>query len=168
MKPYEIDGTGEAILEILSDKGRLTSEEIADQLDLAVDAVNKRIETLEKDRIILGYEAVVNWQRIRQHDVRALIEVKVTPERNVGFDSVAEAIYRFPEVTSVLLLSGGYDLMVQVEGKNLREVALFVAEKLSPIQGVQSTVSHFILKKYKEKGIVLTETPDSKRLPVAP
>lgn len=168
MKPYEIDGTGEAILEILSDKGRLTSEEIADQLDLAVDEVNKRIETLEKDRIILGYEAVVNWQRIRQHDVRALIEVKVTPERNVGFDSVAEAIYRFPEVTSVLLLSGGYDLMVQVEGKNLREVALFVAEKLSPIQGVQSTVSHFILKKYKEKGIILTETPDSKRLPVAP
>ncbi len=168
MKPYEIDGTGEAILEILSDKGRLTSEEIADQLDLAVDEVNKRIETLEKDRIILGYEAVVNWQRIRQHDVRALIEVKVTPERNVGFDSVAEVIYRFPEVTSVLLLSGGYDLMVQVEGKNLREVALFVAEKLSPIQGVQSTVSHFILKKYKEKGIILTETPDSKRLPVAP
>jgi DNA-binding Lrp family transcriptional regulator len=110
----------------------------------------------------------VNWQRIRQHDVRALIEVKVTPERNVGFDSVAEAIYRFPEVTSVLLLSGGFDLLVQVEGKNLREVALFVAEKLSPIQGVQSTVSHFILKKYKEKGIILTETPDSKRLPVAP
>jgi DNA-binding Lrp family transcriptional regulator len=168
MKPYEIDDTGEAILEVLSDNGRLTSEEIADQLNLPVEEVNRRIETLEKDRIILGYEAVVNWQRIRQHDVRALIEVKVTPERNVGFDSVAEAIYRFPEVTSVLLLSGGFDLLVQVEGKNLREVALFVAEKLSPIQGVQSTVSHFILKKYKEKGIILTETPDSKRLPVAP
>jgi len=86
----------------------------------------------------------------------------------VGFDAVAEAIYRFPEVSSASLLSGGYDLLVQVEGANLREVALFVSEKLATIKGVQSTVSHFLLKKYKEDGIILVEQPDAKRLPITP
>jgi DNA-binding Lrp family transcriptional regulator len=94
--------------------------------------------------------------------------VKVIPERKVGFDSVAEAIYRFPEVSSVFLLSGGYDLLVQVEGENLREVAQFVSEKLATIQGVQSTVSHFLLKKYKEDGVVLVDQSESKRLPITP
>jgi DNA-binding Lrp family transcriptional regulator len=102
------------------------------------------------------------------HEVRALIEVKVIPERKVGFDSVAETIYRFPEVESVILLSGGYDLLVQVEGDSLREVAQFVSEKLATIKGVQSTVSHFLLKKYKEDGVILVDQAETKRLPVSP
>lgn len=168
MKPYRIDETGEKILEILDKDGRSTAAEIAQQLGISEKEVATYISTYEKDRIILGYRSRVNWQRIRLHDVKALIEVKVIPERNVGFDSVAELIYRFPEVSSVFLLSGGYDLLVQVEGDNLREVALFVSEKLATIKGVQSTATHFILKKYKEDGVIFVDQPEGKRLPVTP
>ncbi len=168
MKPYKIDAMGEDILEILSQDAQTSMEDIAMQLNIPQEKVEKYIKKLEKDRIILNYKALINWQRIRQHDVKALIEVKVTPERNVGFDSVAEAIYKFPEVSSVSLLSGSYDLLVQVEVANLREVALFVSEKLATVKGVQSTVSHFLLKKYKEDGIVLVDQSNSKRLPVSP
>lgn len=168
MKPYKIDETGEQILEILHDNGKTSPEDIAKQLNIPVDKVKKSIAKFEKDQIILGYRTKINWQRIRQHDVKALIEVKVSPERNVGFDAVAESIYLFPEVSSVTLLSGGYDLLVQVEGENLRDVALFVSEKLATIKGVQSTVSHFLLKKYKEDGVILVDQSDTRRLPVTP
>ena len=168
MKAYKIDETGEQILEILSRNAKTTPEDIARQINIPVGKVEKIIKKFENDRIILGYRTNINWQRIRQHDVKALIEVKVIPERKVGFDSVAEAIYRFSEVSSVSLLSGGYDLLVQVEGDNLRDVALFVSEKLATINGVQSTVSHFILKKYKDDSVVLVDQVDSKRLPVTP
>lgn len=168
MKRYKVDETGEGILEILVNNAKTTDDEISRQLDIPVAEVQKYIKKFEKDRIILGYKGIINWQRIRQHDVKALIEVKVQPERNVGFDSVAEMIYKFTEVTSVFLLSGGYDLLVQVEGENLKDVALFVSEKLATIKGVQSTVSHFILKKYKEEGITLVDQSESKRLPLAP
>jgi len=168
MKPYKVNENEERILEIISDNGQSSVEDIALQINSSVDDVKKTIKKLEKDRIILGYRAQVNWQRIRQHDVRALIEVKVAPERKVGFDSVAESIYRFEEVSSVYLLSGGYDLLVQVEGENLREVAQFVSEKLATIKGVQSTVSHFMLKKYKEDGVILVDTTEGTRLPVTP
>ena len=168
MKEYNIDDTGEKILEVLTKDAKAKKDDIAKQLNLTVDVVNDYIEKFEKDNIILGYKTNINWQRIRQHVVNALIEVKVQPERKVGFDSVAESIYKFPEVSSVSLLSGGYDLLVQIEGENLREVALFVSEKLAPIDGVQSTVSHFILKKYKEDGVILVEQADSKRLPISP
>jgi DNA-binding Lrp family transcriptional regulator len=147
---------------------KATEDEISRQLDIPAEMVKKYIKKLEKDRIILGYKGIINWQRIRQHEVKALIEVKVQPERKVGFDSVAETIFKFPEVTSVSLLSGGYDLLVQVEGDNLRDVALFVSEKLATINGVQSTVSHFILKKYKDEGVILVDQSDSKRLPLSP
>jgi len=168
MMRYKVDETGESILDILTNNAKASPDEIAKQLDIPEKNVIKYIKKFEEDRIILGYRANINWQRIRQHDVMALIEVKVTPERKVGFDSVAEAIYKFPEVISVSLLSGGYDLLVQVMGENLREVALFVSEKLATIHGVQSTVSHFILKKYKEDGVILVDQPDSKRLPLLP
>jgi DNA-binding Lrp family transcriptional regulator len=168
MKKYKVDATGEEILEILMKNAKATDEEISQQLDIPVAKVEKYIKKFEKDRIILGYRGIINWQRIRQHDVKALIEVKVQPERSVGFDTVAETIYKFSEVTSVSLLSGGYDLLVQIEGDNLRDVALFVSEKLATTKGVQSTVSHFILKKYKEEGIVLVDQSDSKRLPLSP
>ncbi len=166
MKPYKIDEVGDQILEILYHDAKADAADIAKQVNIPVESVKKYIRKLESDRIILGYHTDINWQRIRLHEVKALIEVKVIPERKVGFDSVAEAIYRFPEVTSVYLLSGGYDLLVQVEGESLREVALFVSEKLATIHGVQSTVSHFLLKKYKEDGVILVDQSDSKRLPV--
>ena len=168
MKPYKIDKTGEDILELISEDAKSTTKDIAMQLSISEDEVNKYLKKFEKDRIILGYKANINWQRIRQHEVRALIEVKVTPERNVGFDSVAESIFRYPEVTSLTLISGGYDLLVIVQGENLRDVALFVSEKLATIKGVQSTVSHFQLKKYKEDGVVLVDQVESKRLPITP
>lgn len=168
MKPYSVDKTGEQILDILSDNARATSSEIAKQLNIAESKVKGYIKKFEDDRIILGYKANINWQRIHQHDVKALIEVKVTPERKVGFDAVAESIYRYPEVLSLSLLSGGYDLLVQVQGESLREVALFVSEKLATIKGVQSTVSHFLLKKYKEDGVILVDHSESKRLPITP
>ncbi|OHD70197.1 MAG: AsnC family transcriptional regulator [Spirochaetes bacterium RBG_16_49_21] len=168
MKPYRVDEIGEQILEILRKDSKVDSDEIARQINSTADKVKKYVKKFEEDRIILGYHTSINWQRIRLNEVKALIEVKVIPERKVGFDSVAEAIYRFPEVSSVFLLSGGYDLLVQVEGENLREVAQFVSEKLATIQGVQSTVSHFLLKKYKEEGVILADQSESKRLPVTP
>jgi DNA-binding Lrp family transcriptional regulator len=168
MKPYKVNETEERILDIISKNAQSSTDDIARQINVTVEDVQKIIQKLEKDRIILGYRAQINWQRIRQHDVRALIEVKVTPERKVGFDSVAESIYLFEEVSSVYLLSGGYDLLVQVEGTNLREVAQFVSEKLATIKGVQSTVSHFQLKKYKEDGVTLVEISTGTRLPVSP
>ena len=168
MKPYKIDKNGEGVLEILTNDARATNEDIAKQLNITESTVEKYKQKFEKDRIILKYKTHVNWERIKQHEVRALIEVKVLPERRVGFDAVAELIYRFPEVTSVYLLSGGYDLLVQVEGPSLKEVALFVSEKLATIKNVQSTVTHFLLKKYKESGDIMVDQSDSKRLPVSP
>lgn len=165
MKPYKIDKTEEDLLEILYNDATATPDEIASQLNITSQKVQKYITKLEKDRIILRYKTQINWQRIKQHEVRALIEVKVVPERGVGFDSIAESIYKFPDVTSVYLLSGGYDLLVQVEGPTLKDVALFVSEKLSVLKNVQSTVTHFLLKKYKEDGDILVEQADSKRLP---
>ena len=119
MREYKIDEIGEEILEILSHDSKVTIPDIARQLNISESKVEKYIIKLEKDRIILGYKTNINWQRIRQHDVKALIEVKVTPERKVGFDSVAEAIYKYPEVESLTLISGSYDLLVQIEGSNL-------------------------------------------------
>jgi DNA-binding Lrp family transcriptional regulator len=167
MKPYKTDKTAEDILDIISGDSTVSSGDIARQLKITEDSVKKCVRKLEKDRIILRYKAQVNWERIREHEVRALIEVKVTPERGVGFDAIAEHIYRFPEVSSVYLLSGSYDLLVQVEGPSLKDVSLFVSEKLATIKNVQSTVTHFLLKKYKEDGEILVEQGESKRVPVS-
>ncbi|MBP7583156.1 MAG: Lrp/AsnC family transcriptional regulator [Spirochaetes bacterium] len=166
MKPYKLDQTGMDILEILSMDSKISPEDIARQLNLPAERIRKYIAKLEKDRIILRYKTLINWERIKHDEVRALIEVKVTPERGVGFDAIAEHIYRFPEVSSVYLLSGSYDLLVQVEGPNLKDVSLFVSEKLATIKNVQSTVTHFLLKKYKEDGETMVEHQEPKRLPV--
>jgi DNA-binding Lrp family transcriptional regulator len=164
MKPYKTDKIGEDILAILSMDGKVSHEDIAKQLNITVSTVTKYISKFEKDKIILRYRAHINWERIKEHEVRALIEVKVIPERGVGFDAIAESIYRFPEVTALYLISGGYDLLVQVEGPNLREVAFFVSEKLATLKNVQSTATHFLLKKFKEDGDILVAQPDSKRM----
>lgn len=168
MKPNKIDKIDEAILDILEKDAKAVPADIARQLNASESDIKKRIAGLENDRIILGYKTVINWQQVRQSTVHALIEVKVTPERRVGFDSVAEAIYRFSEVSSLSLLSGGYDLLVEIEGESLREIAQFVSAKLATIKGVKSTVSHFILKKYKDRGVLFEEEHESKRLPVSP
>jgi DNA-binding Lrp family transcriptional regulator len=162
---YRIDKIGEQILEILEKNGKTTPDDISRQLDIGVDKVKEYIETFERDHIIVHYGAHVNWERIRSTQVRALIEVKISPEHGVGFDSIAENIYRFDEVRSCILISGAYDLLVQIEGESLQDVAMFVSEKLATVKGVVSTSTLFHLKTYKESGLIIVEEPGSKRLP---
>lgn len=154
------------IIEILERDSRATPEEIARMLRMTPKAVSMAIKKMEKEGIILKYKTVINKELIKeeQNDVRALIEVKLTPQKNVGFDNLAERIYQFPEVTSCYLMSGTYDLLVVVEGKNIHTVSSFVSEKLSPMDGVRGTVTHFILKKYKEDGDIL-KLPERSRRP---
>ncbi|MGL4369948.1 MAG: Lrp/AsnC family transcriptional regulator [Spirochaetota bacterium] len=162
---YKVDAVGEQILEILEQNSKISADDISRQLDVPAAAVSEYITRFENDRIIIRYTTQINWERIRSQEVRALIEVKVSPEHGVGFDSIAETVYRFNEVRSCVLMSGGFDLLVQVEGSSLQEVAMFVSEKLAPIKGVKSTVTHFRLKTYKDAGQILVEEPGSKRLP---
>jgi len=156
------------ILEILEKDSRTTPEEIARMLKKKSGFVRKAIKGYEKDGVILKYKAVINKEMIRKEDgsVRALIEVRVAPQKNVGFDHIAERIYQFPEVTSCYLLSGTYDLLIVVEGKDLRTVSQFVAEKLSPMENVRGTVTHFLLKKYKEDGFLLKGKDEDRRLAI--
>jgi len=128
--------------------------------------VSKAIKKAEKDGTILKYKTIVNWEKAGNEQVSALIEVRVAPQRDVGFDSLAERIYRFPEARSVYLLSGAYDLLVLVAGKTMQEVAGFVTQKLALIEGVQGTTTHFLLKRYKEDGEILADGGETKRQPV--
>ena len=162
---YKVDSVGEQILEILEKNAKTSHEDIARQMDLSVEKVKEYIDQFEKDHIIIRYATQINWERIRSQEVRALIEVRISPEHGVGFDSIAESVYRYNEVRTCVLLSGGYDLLVQVDGDSLQEVAMFVSEKLATIKGVISTVTHFRLKTYKDAGQILVEEAESKRLP---
>jgi len=144
----------EEILEILEKNSKATCEEIAVMLNKSAEEVRQAIKKYEEESIILGYTSMINWEKTSKESVVALIEVKVTPQRGQGFDKVAERIYKFPEVKACYLMSGGFDLTVIVEGKTMKEVALFVAEKLSPLESVLSTSTHFVLKKYKDNGVV--------------
>lgn len=157
------------ILEILSKDARVTPEEIAKMTGQNVAAVRKKIKQYEKDGTIVGYKTVVNQDLVRDSNsfVRALIEVSISPEKNVGFDAVAERIYQFPEVTSCYLVSGAYDLLVVVEGENLQTVSNFIASKLSPMEGVRSTSTHFLLQKYKEDGQILKKSSQKRRLNIS-
>ena len=154
------------ILELLQKDARITPSEIAKLTKKTLSEVKKRIGKYEKEGLILGYKAIINKEilEIKGSEVRALIEVKVAPQKDLGFDKVAERIYSFPEVVSCYLLSGGYDLLLVVEGKDLKTVARFVAEKLSPMEHVRGTVTHFLLKKYKEDGIILKSKEEQKTL----
>lgn len=147
----------EEILEILERNSRLTEEQMAAMLNRSVEEVRAAIKRLEEENIILGYTTLVNWEKTPRETITALIEVKVTPQRGEGFDRVAERLYRYPEVKACYLMSGGFDLTVIVEGRTMKEVALFVAEKLAPIESVLSTATHFVLKKYKDKGTVFED-----------
>jgi len=157
------------IFEILEQNARATPEQISTMVDKPVREVEKIIKQAEKDGTILKYKAIVNWPKLGREDVWALIEVRVTPQRDVGFDAVAERIYQFPEVHSAYLVSGTYDLAILVKGKNMQEIASFVAEKLAPLEQVQSTVTHFLLKRYKENGETFRLPKETnRRLPITP
>jgi len=156
------------ILEALEKDARLTPEQISTMTGMSVAEVKKAIKKAEEDHAILKYKAVIDWAKLGEEQVLALVEVKVVPQRNVGFDSIAERVYRFPQARSVYLASGTYDLAVLVAGKTMQEVAVFVSEKLAPLEAVQGTVTHFILKKYKEDGEVFDGGGEIKRLPVTP
>jgi len=156
----------EDILEILMNDARITPEEIAKMTKKPVAAVKKQIKAYEQDGVIVQYKAIVNTEMVEgnQNLVRALIEVSITPQKDVGFDHIAERIYSFSEVKSCYLVSGSYDLLLIVEGKSIQTVAEFVSSKLSSMENVRQTSTHFLLKKYKEDGKVFKVAPRQKRL----
>lgn len=157
------------ILEILEKDGRASVEDIAKMIRKPQDVVKKAIKKYEKEGVILKYKAVINKDLIKdtESEVRALIEVNIVPQKDLGFDKIAERIYSFPEVTSCYLISGTYDLLVVVEGKNLHTVSDFVAEKLSCLENVRGTATHFLLKKYKEDGVILKQKSENKRIAIS-
>ena len=156
------------LLKLLRDDSSLTPAQIAGRLNLAEAEVETKIKELESNGVILGYRTVINEEKLEVDIVRAVIEVKITPEREGGFDRLATRIARFDEVRSCYLMSGGYDLMVVVEGSDLKAVSAFVSEKLATIQGVISTVTHFMLKPYKEQGVLMGGEFSDEKLAVAP
>ena len=156
------------LLKLLRDDASLTPAQIAGRLNLAEAEVETKIKELESNGVILGYRTIINEEKLEIDIVRAVIEVKITPEREGGFDRLATRIARFDEVRSCYLMSGGYDLMVVVEGTDLKAVSAFVSEKLATIQGVISTVTHFMLKPYKEQGVLMGGEFSDEKMVVSP
>ena len=144
----------EQILTLLENDCRLTPEQIAQTCKMEVEDVKAKIRQLERDGVILGYKALVDWDKTDREYVSAVIELKIAPQRDRGFDRFAERLINYPEVQSVHLMSGGFDIMLIIEGKTMKEVAYFVAYKLAPLESVVSTATHFVLKKYKDKGVI--------------
>ena len=151
------------ILSLLEQDSRLTPSKIAIMLGIEEGDVRAAIKELEDESIILGYKTLINWELAGRETTIANIELKLTPQRGGGFDTVAERIYKFPQVKSVTLMSGAYDLLVTVEGKSLKDVAMFVSERLAPMESVVSTATHFELKTYKKDGIIFTEKETDNR-----
>ena len=157
------------ILSLLERNAKLTPQEIAVSLGVPEAEVHEEIAALEKEQIICGYGTFIDWNRTDGEFLTALIEVKVTPSRGQGFNRIAERIYRFDEVKAVYLMSGSYDLVVIIEGKSLKEISHFVSDKLSPLESVLSTATHFVLKKYKDHGVIFSERDDDdERMVVSP
>jgi DNA-binding Lrp family transcriptional regulator len=156
------------ILKVLEKDARASYKQIAAITGLPEEKVEKTIKQAEQDNIILRYKTIINWEKVGDEHVFALIEVKISPQRDVGFDAIAERIYRFPQAYTVYLISGTYDLLVIAMGKTIQEVASFVSQKLAPLDGVQGTVTHFMLKKYKEDGEILSGKEEVKRQPLVP
>lgn len=159
----------DSLLALLHRDARTSHADLAAQLNLTVENVEERIAAFEKDGTILGYRAVIDPEKVAGGTVQAVIEVRLTPEREGGFDRVAKRIAKFDQVQACYLMSGSYDLLIFIEAKTLREVAMFVTEKLSPLGGINATATHFRLKAYKESGVLLAEASDgAAKLPVAP
>ena len=142
------------ILKLLENDARLTTEQLSVMLNCDQADIERELNEYEKNGTILGYKAIIDWEKTEQESVTAMIDVKLTPQRDRGFDRVAEKIYNYPEVKAVYLMSGAYDLSVLIEGKTMKEVAYFVSQKLAPIEAVTSTATHFVLHKYKDKGVL--------------
>ncbi len=154
------------ILKVLENDARLTPKQIATMTGKPVTEVTRVIKEAESDRTIIKYKTVINWDKFETEQVWTLIEVKIAPQRDVGFDAIAERIYRFPQARTVYLVSGTYDLLCIVNGKTIQELANFVSQKLAPLEGVLGTVTHFMLKRYKEDGEILTDGEETKRQPL--
>ncbi len=157
------------LLKAMEQNNRIGTRALATMLNIPEKEVEEMIKELEENKVILGYLTLIDWEKTNNNGtVTAIIDVQVTPQRDLGFDVIAERICRFPEVKSVTLMSGGYDLSVIVEGTSMKEVALFVAEKLATLENVQSTATHFVLKKYKKDGIIFNEDKKDHRLVISP
>ena len=154
------------LLQLLEDDCTLTQAQLASMADMPEAEVAAAIKKYEEDKIILGYKAIVDWDRTDRERVEAMIEVRVTPQRDQGFDAIAERIYRFDEVKSVYLMSGAYDLLLLVEAHTLKELAFFVSTKLSTLETVTGTATHFVLKRYKSDGVIFEGSIQDKRLVV--
>lgn len=158
----------EEILRVIEKNSRIDTAELAIRLGSTEAAIVEEMAAMENEGIICGYHTMINWEKTTEEKVTALIEVRVTPQRGQGFDTLAERIYKYSEVNSVYLISGGYDLLVTLEGKSIKEVSTFVSDKLSTMDTVLSTATHFILKKYKDHGTVMTEKTIDERMMITP
>ena len=158
----------EKILAIMEKNSRIDIKDLAVLLGESEVAVANEIADMEKEHIICGYHTLINWDNTSKDQLTAMIEVKVTPQRGHGFDRIAERIYNFPEVKAVYLMSGGYDFMVMLEGKTMKEISMFTSSKLAPLESVVSTVTHFVLKKYKDHGSVMVNPSKDERMLVTP
>jgi len=158
----------EKILTFIEKNSRIDLKELAIILGVDENMVLNELQAMEEEHVICGYHTLIDWDKVGVDKVMAMIEVRVTPQRGLGFDKVAERIYNYPEVDSVYLISGGFDFMVTIEGKTLKEVAQFVSEKLSALDTVLSTKTNFILKKYKDHGTILAERQKDERIQMIP
>ncbi|MCL2863921.1 MAG: Lrp/AsnC family transcriptional regulator [Lachnospiraceae bacterium] len=164
----EVQQLRDDILHQLEDNGRIDLSTLAVLIGSDEARVANEVAQMEKEKIICGYSALIDWDKTGIERVTALIEVRVTPQRGEGFDKIAARIYNFPEVESCYLISGGYDLMVILDGRTLKEVSMFVSEKLSSLEAIISTSTHFILKRYKDNGIVMAASKEAERMLVSP
>ncbi len=157
------------VLDVIENDARLNPKQIAAMLEMEEDEVVRIIKEMEEEKIIAGYFTVINWDKVGEEKGSAIIEVKITPQRDLGFDAVAMRICRFPEVKTVRLMSGAYDLVVYIEGQTMREVAAFVTQKLASMEHVLSTATHFVLKTYKLQGALVSEDgEEDRRLMITP
>ncbi|MGJ7920086.1 Lrp/AsnC family transcriptional regulator [Neobacillus sp. LXY-4] len=157
------------VLEILEKDARISTQDLSKMVGVEIEEAEQMMHKLQDLKILVRHTSIVDWSKVDDHEgVTAMIDVKVTPKRGVGFDEIAERIYRFKEVKSLYLMSGAYDLSVIIEGKSMNEVARFVSQKLSTLDSVLSTTTHFILKKYKHDGTIFEQTDDDKRIVVSP
>lgn len=152
-----------SILSVLEKNAKTSVEDLAKMLGVDEEDIVIAVGELEADRVICGYNAIINWDKVSNEKVAALIEVKVAPQRGVGFDKIGSRIARFDEVDSIYLLSGGYDFLIRIKGHSMKEVSQFVFDKLSTLESVQSTATHFVLKKYKDHGVLMEERHENER-----
>ena len=163
-----MDQRSNKLLKLLEKDCTLTPAQLAAMCDTTEEDIALRVQSLKDEGVILGYKALINWEKTAIEAVEALIEVKITPQRDKGFDRIAERIYQYDEVDAVYLMSGAFDFMVLINGRTMKEVATFVASKLSPMDSILSTATHFVLKKYKDHGTVIEQVKVDERMKVSP